>query len=134
MNYDSLIPISIAIYGISSFRVRDFYVVVREFRIVDPDEFGIAKKIESYHPHCFDEYLAARAFFDLHESYARIPTYEDRQQINYLYAVPAFTSGLALTKMTKRVHHAAKLLISTPRSTIDDLRRYWDEERKARSE
>lgn len=30
-----------------SFRSRDFYVVVREFRIVAPDDFGKGKAIES---------------------------------------------------------------------------------------
>ncbi len=114
-------------------RVRDYYVVIREFRIVEPGEFGPGKKIESSQLHHFDNYSASRAFFDLHETYAVVPNYEDQQNINYLYAVPAFSAKWASAKMTKKVHHEAKLLVTTPYSTISALKRHWDEERKARA-
>ena len=110
------------IYVVVSFRTRDFYVVVREFRIVAPNEFGKGKKIESSHVHHFDDYSAARAFRDLHDSYAAMPHYEDQQNINYLYAVPALTAKGAAAKMTKRVHHQAKLLVETPYSMLSALK------------
>jgi hypothetical protein len=122
------------LYAIISLRWRDYYVVVREFRIVEPNEFGKGKKIESSHLHHFDDYLAARAFFDLHESYGARPYYENQQNINYIYAVPALTAKMASVKMANKVHHSANLLIETPFSTLSVLKRYWDEERKARAD
>jgi hypothetical protein len=117
-----------------SFRTRDFYVVVREFRIVAPNEFGKGKQIESSYVHHFDDYSAAKAFRDLHDSYAAFPQYEDRQNINYLYAVPAPTAAGASRKMAKKVHYQAKLLVETPHSMLSALKKHWDEERKARVE
>ena len=116
------------------FRKRDFYVVIREFRIVSPNEFGKGKKIESSYNHHFDDFQAAKAFFELHESYTFPPQYEDRQQINYVYAVPARSAQSANRKMTKKRHHEAMLLVETPYSSIRELKRHWDEERKSRQE
>ena len=96
-------------------------MVVREFRIVAPNEFGKGKKIEVSYVHHFDDYAAARAFRDLHDSYAAIPHYENQQNINYLYAVPALTAQRASAKMKKRVHHHAKLLAETPFSLLSAL-------------
>jgi hypothetical protein len=114
-------------------RARDYYVVVREFRIVEPNEFGKGKTVESRHVHHFNDYAAARAFYDLHNTYAAIPDYENQQNINYLYAVPAFTAKRAGAKMRNNVHHEAKLLAETPFSVLSALKRHWDEERKARA-
>jgi hypothetical protein len=122
------------IYVVVSFRTRDFYVVVREYRIVAPNEFGKGKKIENSYVHYFDDYCAARAFRDLQDSYAALPQYEDQQNINYLYAVPALTAKRASAKMTKGVHHQAKLLVETPHSRLYALKKHWDEEREARAE
>ena len=122
------------IYVVVSFRTRDFYVVIREFRIVAPNEFGKGKKIERSYVHHFDDYCAAKAFRDLHDSYAAMPQYEDQQNINYLYAVPALSAKSASAKMAKKVHHEAKLLIETPFSMLSALKKHWDEERKARAE
>ena len=114
-------------------RWRDRYVVIREFRIVEPSDFGKGKTVETRHLHCFDDFAAAKVFFDLHNTYAAVPYYENQQNINYLYAVPAFTAALAETKMTKQIHHRATLLAETPQSVLVALKRHWDEERKARS-
>lgn len=115
-------------------RARDYYVVVREFRIVQPNEFGKGKTVESTHVHCFDDYSAARAFYDLHNAYAAIPHYENQQNVNYLYAVPALTAQSAGAKMKNNVYYKAKLLAETPFSVLSALKRHWDEEREARSE
>jgi hypothetical protein len=124
----------IVIYAIIFIRARDYYVVIREFRIVQPNEFGKGRTVESTHVHYFDDYAAARAFYDLHNTYAAIPMYENQQNINYLYAIPSFTAKRAGAKMTKKVHREAKLLAETPSSILSQLKRHWDEERKARSE
>jgi hypothetical protein len=122
----------VVVVAVMAFRTRDYYVVIREFRIIQPNEFDKGKTIESSHLNYFDDYLAARAFFDFHDQYAAFPSYENRQQINYIYAVPALTAKRACAKMTKRVHHEAKLLMETPFSTLSKLKQYWDEERKVR--
>ncbi len=122
------------IYAVVSVRTRDFYVVIREFRIVTPGEFGKGKQIESADVHHFDDYAAAKAFRDLHDTYAAWPHYENQQNINYLYAVPALTAKRASAKMTNQIHHEAKLLMETPHSILSALKKHWDEERKARAE
>lgn len=103
-------------------RTRDFYVAIREFRIVTPMEFGIGEKLESTHYHHFDDYLAARAFFDLNESYRASPLYENQQNINYIYAVLASTARQAGTKMTKRPYPESNILITTPHSALRELK------------
>ena len=115
---------------------QDYYVVIREFRLVEPNDRGKGKKIESRHEHCFDSYHAARAFFDMHEKWASKPSYEDRQQINYFYVIPAYSASDAISKMNKPLthtgsfHHEAQYLAETPSSTLVDLKRHWDWERQ----
>ena len=91
----------ILICAIVFVRARDYYVIIREFRIVEPDEFGKGKTIESTHVHYFDDYPAARAFYDLQNTYAAIPHYENQQNINYLFAVPALMAKWAAAKNDK---------------------------------
>ena len=111
---------------------KDYYVVIREFRVVEPNERGKGKKIESRYEHCFDSYHAAGAFFDLHEKLAAKPSYEDRQQINYFYVIPAYSASDAISKMNKPLahtgsfHHEAQYLAETPSSTLVELKRHWD--------
>ena len=114
-------------------RKRDFYVVVVEHRHLKPEEFGKGAKIENSYIRCFDDYLPARAFFDFMENLRMIPQYEDQQNINYIYAVPARSSSLAKLKVGGvRVHHTAKKVMETPYSVLREHKKYWDEERKAR--
>jgi hypothetical protein len=124
----------LAFFSLIALRTRDYYVVVREFRIVTPKEFGKGQDIESSHLHCFDDYSAARSFLDLHEHFGATPSYETQQQINYLYAVSALTAFHAEFRMTRRPHHKARLLVETPHSALLKLKKHWDEERKARAE
>ena len=134
-NYDLIFLFGpLVLYATVFLRPRDFYVVVREFRFVTATDFGKGKQVESSYVHSFDDYLAAKAFFDLHESYNLHPHYENQQGINYVYAVPAFTASSAEAKMTKTRHHKARLLIETPFSALSNLKKYWDAERKTREE
>jgi hypothetical protein len=89
------------------FRRRDYpdhYVVIREFRTVQPNEFGKGRAIQSSNTHDFSDFAAAKAFLDLHNAYAANPTLfgEDTQNINYLYAVPAYAAGKAASRLKKR--------------------------------
>jgi hypothetical protein len=74
----------VAIVVVIIFRTRDYYVVIRESHIIRPHEFGKGKTIESSHLHYFDDYLAARAFFELREKYAASSSYENQRLINYI--------------------------------------------------
>jgi len=115
---------------------RDYYVVIREFRIIQPNEFGKGKTIESSNSHHFDDFAAAKTFLDLHNTYAATPTLfgEDTQNINYLYAVPAYEAKKAALRFKKGVPYDAKLLAETPFSILAERKRWWDDERKVRAE
>jgi hypothetical protein len=130
----SVLFVLFALFYLRYFKARDYYVVIREYRTVQPGEFGKGKKIKNFYVHHFDDYLAARAFFDLNEGSGATPSYEDQQNINYLYAVSAITADGASKKMSKKVHHQARLLVETPHSSLSALRKHWDEERKVRAE
>lgn len=111
---------------------RDHYIVVVEHRTVQPNEFGKGKQIENRQVFSFDDYAAAHAFYDRNNSYAATPHYENQQNINYLYALPARSAQHAAARMKPDKHYQSKLLAETPFSVLVSLKRYWDEERKAR--
>ena len=109
---------------------RDFYVV--EMRYVERNAAGhyVPQKLEASHLISFDDYAAARAYFDRQEE-SIDRTYESTEQINFLSVGSAISRRGAERRYKK---HGERMLVRTPYSVISQIRKEWREELQERAE
>ncbi len=112
--------------------VKDYYVIQRLYFVrlyLDPWRGNQC----SAHYHGFDDYLAAKAVFDLHElEYISVLDDAGTEAEHSLFIVPARSKTSAINRLRSNKSVAGKeLLHRTPYRDILKRRTYWQAETKA---
>jgi hypothetical protein len=111
--------------------MRDFYVVQRRYfeRLYDDPWRG--HELAVYH-HGFDEYLAAKAFFDKYElDYIRGLDDGVQEAEHSLVVVAARTKISAVNYLSSGKAHRTESVHKTPHSDILKRRKFWQAQRVA---
>lgn len=112
---------------------RDYYVLQRHYfhRIYEPPKPLARGKLFAAHYDGFDDYLPAKAAFDLNEgSYLRVLDDGGQEAEHKLFAVPARSRARAIARLRTGKAYDKRLVSETPYSEILKRRAYWAKELK----
>jgi hypothetical protein len=116
------------------YRTRDYYIVQRLYfdRLYRDPWRG---KLFAAYYESFDNYLAARALFDLNEGqYISVLDTDQQEAEHSLFVVPARSKAGAVSRLKAGKAHDKALLHKTPFNVILARRSYWQKAAKEGAE
>ncbi len=102
---------------------RDFYVVERRFVERNAATHYADQRLLSSYAEGFDDCLAARAYFDLHENCLALQAGPHEEQWNYAFAVSSSSRLDAIRYFRKSANRTHWMLMTTPYSVRSQVRK-----------